>query len=128
MREQFMDRTVEWLNRRVAPEGVTVDADTRLFDAGVIDSLGVLRLIAWTERAIGRRIDDREVRMDRFASVRAMAEAFVTARSSGAEQAAGAERGCIAERGCVAERACVAERGCVAERACARCGLRRRAA
>ena len=78
MGEDFIARTVEWLNRRVAPEGVTVDADTPLFDAGVVDSLGILRLIAWTERAIGRRIDDREVRMDRFASVRLIAENFVT--------------------------------------------------
>ncbi|HEX6587992.1 MAG TPA: acyl carrier protein [Longimicrobiales bacterium] len=116
MREQFIHRTVEWLNRRVAPEGVTVDADTRLFDGGVVDSLGVLRLIAWTERAIGRRIDDREVRMDRFASVRAMAEHFVTARAAGAEH------------DCVSERAASAERRCASERACARCGLRRRAA
>ena len=78
MRDEFITRTVEWLNRRVAPDGVIVDADTRLFDAGVVDSLGILRLIAWTERAIGRRIADREIRMDRFATVRSIAENFVT--------------------------------------------------
>ena len=123
MHDEFIARTVDWLNRRVAPEGVTVDADTRLFDAGVVDSLGILRLIAWTERAIGRRIADREVRMDRFVSVRAIAESFVTtARDAGAERGPGAERACGARRGCNAERAPGAEP------ACARCGLRRRAA
>lgn len=105
MHEEFIRSTVEWLNRRVAPEGVTVDADTRLFDAGVVDSLGILRLIAWTERAIGRRIPDREVRMDRFASVRVIADNFVgPARTSGEK------------------------RGCGGKGDCARCALRRRAA
>lgn len=115
MRDEFITKTVDWLNRKVAPEGLTVDADTRLFDAGVVDSLGVLRLIAWTERAIGRRIPDREVRMDRFSSVRVIAENFVL-------------HGFAAERACGAERTSGAERGCAAERACARCVLGRRAA
>ena len=92
MHEEFISRTVEWLNRRVAPEGVIVDADTRLFDAGVVDSLGILRLIAWTERAIGRRIADREVRMDRFASVRVIADNFAACGS------APACAGCAARR------------------------------
>ena len=78
--ETFVIETVDWLNRRVAPQGVTVDADTRLFEAGIVDSLGILRLIAWTERAIGRQIQDREIRMDRFASVRDIADNFVAAR------------------------------------------------
>ena len=76
-RDTFIAQTVDWLNRRVVPEGVTVDADTRLFDAGVIDSLSVLKLIAWTERTVDRVIPDREIRMDRFGSVRDMASHFV---------------------------------------------------
>ena len=81
-RDTFILETVDWLNRRVAPEGVTVDADTRLFETGVVDSLGILRLIAWTERALGRRIEDREIRMDRFASVRVIAQSFVEGGSA----------------------------------------------
>ena len=101
-RDLFLTTTVEWLNRRVVPAGVSVDADTRLFESGIIDSLGILRLIAWTEQAIGRRIQDREIRMDRFGSVVDIADAFVT--------------------GAAAERGLAAVRGCGAERACARCG------
>ena len=74
--DRFIETTVEWINRRLAPEGVSVDADSRLFEDGFIDSIRILHLIAWTEQAIGRRIADREIRMDRFASVRVMAEAF----------------------------------------------------
>ena len=81
-RDLFIERTVDWLNRRVAPEGVTVDVDTRLFDTGIVDSLGILRLIAWTEQAIGRVIPDREIRMDRFGSVRDIADSFLAAQSA----------------------------------------------
>ena len=76
-RETFIIETIDWLNRRVAPEGVTVDVDTPLFECGIVSSLGILRLIAWTEKAIGREIPDREIRMDRFATVRLIAENFV---------------------------------------------------
>lgn len=107
----FIQATVDWLNRRVVRDGTIVDADTRLFETGVVDSLAILRLIAWTESLTGRRIDDREIRMDRFASVRLIAESF-------AESALGAERG--AERGCAAER-------CAACGSCARARSRRAA-
>ena len=91
-RETFIRQTVEWLNRRIAPEGVVVDADTRLFETGVVDSLGILRLIAWTEQQIGRRIADREIRMDRFGSVRVIAESF--AESGVAAESFAARRAC----------------------------------
>ena len=107
-RETFIRQTVEWLNRRVAPAGVVVDADTRLFEQGVVDSLGILRLIAWTEQQIGRRIADREIRMDRFGSVRAIAESFV-------------ESGFAAESGVAAESRFAAE-SFAERRACRRCG------
>ena len=95
-RDTFILKTVDWLNRRVAPEGVTVDADTPLFECGIIDSLGVLRLIAWTEQALGRRIEDREIRMDRFGSVRAIAANFVESRiAAGGRCAASACARCV---------------------------------
>ena len=110
-RELFIVQTVEWLNRRVAPAGVTVDADTRLFETGIIDSLAVLRLIAWTERAIGRVIHDREIRMDRFGSVRDMAGHFVAGDDA------------VAPVGCAALAIASASAGVAASRpACARCG------
>ena len=113
-REIFIDRMVDWLNRRVAPEGVTIDAETPLFESGIIDSLGILRLIAWTEVAIGREIGDREVRMDRFGSVLNIADAFV----GGVAEESPAERGCAAERRFAPEGGPGAERGV----GCSRCG------
>ena len=113
-REIFIDRMVDWLNRRVAPDGVIIDADTRLFESGIIDSLGILRLIAWTEVAIGREIQDREVRMDRFGSVSDIATHFLAGDGS-----AGGLAGCgvAAEGGFAAGNV-----NARANAACARCG------
>lgn len=55
---------------------VAVDADSYLFEDGMIDSLKILQLIAFLELQIGRDIRDDEVVMEHFRSVRAMAERF----------------------------------------------------
>ena len=76
-RECFIEQTVDWLNRTLVPQGVTIDADTPLFADGLIDSIRILRLIAWTEHALSIRIPDRMIRMDYFRTVRCIAERFV---------------------------------------------------
>lgn len=75
--ERFIADTLAWLNRRLLPEGVSVTADTPLFEDGLVDSIRILRVIAWTETAIGRTVADREIRMDNFRTVRRMADVFV---------------------------------------------------
>lgn len=72
----FVARTVEWVNRTLVPDGITIDADTPLFENGLIDSIRILRLIAWTEHALDLRIPDTRVRMDYFRTVRAIADTF----------------------------------------------------
>ena len=73
----FVSRTVDWINRTLVPAGVTVDADTPLFADGLINSIRILKLIAWTEQALGIRIPDSRIRMDHFRSVRHIADHFV---------------------------------------------------
>jgi len=75
-RDRFMAELLEWVNRRLAPDGVPVGPDTSLFDDARIDSIRILELIAWVERALGRMIPDRWIRMDNFATVRRIAETF----------------------------------------------------
>ena len=65
-----------WLNSRLLPPGVTVTRDTPLFAEGLIDSIRILQLIAWTEQAIGRQIPDVMIRMDNFQTVGRIAEVF----------------------------------------------------
>lgn len=75
-RSDFVDALVAWLNRRVAPPGIRLLPDTPLFEGGLINSLRILEVIAWTERALGRRIPDRSIRMDSFASADRIGQAF----------------------------------------------------
>lgn len=74
--ERFIFDLVAWLNHRVAPPGAVIEADTPLFAGGLINSLRILELIAWTERALGRTIPDVMIRTDNFASARRIAEIF----------------------------------------------------
>lgn len=53
-----------------------VDAETHLFEGGVLDSLNVLHLIGAVEALTGRRIPSRMVVMKHFRSAAAIAEAF----------------------------------------------------
>ena len=73
---RFVETMLEWLNGKLAPPGVRIDADTPLFRTGLIDSIRILELIAWTERATGRLIADREIRMDNFRTVARIADVF----------------------------------------------------
>jgi len=74
---EFIDAMLVWLNDRIAPVDFVIIADTPLFDGGLIDSIRVLELIAWTEDAIGAVIPDVRIRMDNFRTVARIAEVFV---------------------------------------------------
>lgn len=76
-RENFTVAMLRWLNARIAPVGVTILADTPLFARGLLDSIRVLELIAYTEREIGSVIPDSRIRMDNFRTVGRIAEVFV---------------------------------------------------
>ena len=75
-RATFLSDLLAWLNGRFAPDGPPIVAQTPLFVGGLIDSLRVLELIAWTERAIGREIPDAAIRTDNFATPARIAELF----------------------------------------------------
>jgi acyl carrier protein len=81
--DTFLPATVEWINRTLVPEGVTVDADTPLFANGLINSIRILKLIAWTEHLTGRRIPDKAIRMDNFRTVRRIADVFYATETAG---------------------------------------------
>jgi acyl carrier protein len=78
----FVARTVAWINATLVPPGVTVDAATLLFANGLINSIRVLQLIAWTEHALNLRIPDARIRMDHFRTVQHIADAFAGAAST----------------------------------------------
>ncbi|MDH6705934.1 acyl carrier protein [Kitasatospora sp. NPDC086801] len=61
----------------VAPEQLADDHD--LLSDGVIDSLGVLKLIAWVEDHFALPVDDTDLDPNNFRSVAAI-DAFITQR------------------------------------------------
>jgi len=67
----------------LAGRDVDLDADTYLFEEGMVDSLGILRLIAFLELQIGRPIEDREVVMKHFRTIRTMDERFGSEHGAG---------------------------------------------
>ena len=75
--EDFEGGMIAWLNAHFASEGVVVGAETLLFDGGLINSIRVLELIAWTEDAIGMEIPDSRIRMDNFRTIRRIAQVFI---------------------------------------------------
>jgi len=72
----FVDQMVKWVNARFSPTR-EIHADTPLFAGGLIDSIRVLELIAYTEDAIGKVIPDSRIRMDNFRTISRIADAFV---------------------------------------------------
>lgn len=74
----FEAELVAWLNARFAPapDGPPILASTPLFTGGLITSLRILELIAWTERAIGRAIPDALIRTDNFGTAARITSTF----------------------------------------------------
>ena len=48
--------------------------DEDLLSSGILDSLGILQLVAFMEKTFGIRIPDEDVMFDNFQSVRAMGD------------------------------------------------------
>jgi acyl carrier protein len=76
-RDRFIRETVRWLNEKIVPGGA-IRADTALFADGLVNSIRILEILARVEQAIGRAIPDAEIRMDNFATVRRIADVFVS--------------------------------------------------
>jgi acyl carrier protein len=76
-------------SRRRGPGRVAVDAQTPLFDSGLVDSLAILELIAFVERATGRPIPPRQVQMKHFGTIERICTAFWVAESPGPAGASG---------------------------------------
>jgi hypothetical protein len=72
----FVTELLAWLNARFAPDGPMITAHTPLFVGGLLNSIRILDLIAWTECAIGQEIPDAQIRTDNFGTAARIAELF----------------------------------------------------
>lgn len=72
------ERLLDFVRRRLLKQkGVRVDADTPLFESRLIDSINILYLIGYVEKALGRRLTDDEIVMSNFRTVRVIARTFL---------------------------------------------------
>ncbi len=71
--EDIVAQISEYIVASFALGEVTFDADDNLLIQGVIDSLGLLDLVAFVEERYGVLVDDSEVDLDNFGSVRSIA-------------------------------------------------------
>jgi acyl carrier protein len=72
------ERLLDFVRRRLLKQkGVLVDPDTPLFERKLIDSINILYLIGYVEKALGRRLTDDEIVMSNFRSVRVIARTFL---------------------------------------------------
>lgn len=60
-------------------DSIELDQNTPLFETGIVDSLGILELLAFVEESIGERIPLRRVDMRYFGSVQRIVNAFAPA-------------------------------------------------
>jgi acyl carrier protein len=73
-----LDRLLAYVNDALlADRNLRAGPDTPLFADGWIDSLSILKLIAFVELMIGREIRDEEVVMENFRTVEIIAKRFV---------------------------------------------------
>ena len=72
------ERLLDFVRRRLLKQkGGLVDPDTPLFERKLIDSINILYLIGYVEKALGRRLTDDEIVMSNFRSVRVIASTFL---------------------------------------------------
>jgi len=88
-REEFERRLTDFVNRSLlkSAEAPVVDAETPLFESGVINSLRILDLIAFVEKTLDVRIPDKAVRLQNFRSIRTIARFLLAADAAEAHGA-----------------------------------------
>jgi acyl carrier protein len=71
------DRLLRYVNDELLRErNLRAEMDTPLFADGWIDSLSILKLIAYVELLVGRQIPDGEIVMENFRTVDTIARRF----------------------------------------------------
>ena len=64
---------LDFVRAELLPEGSTLDPEESLFSSGLIDSIGIVRLIAHIERELDIRVPATDLVPDNFRTIRVMA-------------------------------------------------------
>jgi acyl carrier protein len=71
---RFEAALLAFIADEVALEDGDVEGSTDLLMTGMVDSLGVVLIVEWIERTLGRAIDPADVVLENFQTVNAMME------------------------------------------------------
>lgn len=74
---------IDALNGILAADGKSAAPETNLFEAGVIDSLGMLDMVEAVEAQFGLAIDQSDITMDNFASLEKIISLIERKRAGG---------------------------------------------
>lgn len=87
-RERIEGIVLSFIRRElVGTEELAIDPDESLFAAGYVDSVGIMRLIAYVETTLQLRIPPTDLVPEHFRTVRAMA-AYLDGRTRAAVRSA----------------------------------------
>ena len=67
----LQDRLIEMITSEIT-FGAAVEPGTDLLLTGLVDSIGVVRIVAWLEQELGIEIDPTDVLLENFQTVTAM--------------------------------------------------------
>lgn len=75
-KRKFEIDLLTFINLKLLKGKEPLKAKSKLFEDGYIDSMKILDLIAYVEKKIGKRIDDGEMVMSNFATVKQISDKF----------------------------------------------------
>lgn len=75
----FRDGLLEFVNTRILGGTTQATAQTALFEDGLVNSIKILDLIAYVEKALGAKIPEKYMVMKHFRSVNDITSTFAKA-------------------------------------------------
>ena len=79
--EVFINRARIFFYEVAGVESAALDADANLIESGILDSLGLLRIVVFAEERFGITMGDEDLLPENFASVDAIC-AYLRARAN----------------------------------------------
>lgn len=74
--ERFEEDLLQFINVQILLRSRKVNKESKLFDDRLIDSLKILNLIAFVEKKLKIKIQDKDIVMENFASVDQISKSF----------------------------------------------------
>ena len=75
-KNQFENELLAFINRKLLNVRNSLNTKSKLFEDGYIDSMKILDLIAFVEKKLGKQINDSEMVMKNFSSVKKISDKF----------------------------------------------------